>query len=99
MEFSRILEWVAFPSPGDLPNPGIEPRSPALQADSLPAEPQGKHTHEEYLFPVDEANSNTELKRETGNRKKTVKFSRIVHHSGGRENSPLVFLLLPPPDN
>ena len=31
-----------FPSPGDLPNPGIEPSSPALQADSLPAEPQGK---------------------------------------------------------
>ena len=31
-----------FPSPGDLPNPGIEPRSPALQADSLPAEPPGK---------------------------------------------------------
>ena len=32
----------SFPSPGDLSNPGIEPRSPALQADSLPAEPQGK---------------------------------------------------------
>ena len=31
-----------FPSPGDLPNPGIEPRSPALQMDLLPAEPQGK---------------------------------------------------------
>ena len=31
-----------FPSPGDLPNLGIKPRSPALQADSLPAEPQGK---------------------------------------------------------
>ena len=31
-----------FPSPGDLPNPGIEPRSPTLQADCLPAEPQGK---------------------------------------------------------
>ena len=31
-----------FPSPGDLPNPGIEPRSPTLQADSLPAEPQRK---------------------------------------------------------
>ena len=30
-------------SPGDLPNPGIKPGSPALQADSLPAEPQGKH--------------------------------------------------------
>ena len=31
-----------FPSPGNLPNPGIEPRSPTLQVDSLPAEPQGK---------------------------------------------------------
>ena len=35
---SRILEWIAFPSPGDLPNPGMEPRSPALQADSSPSE-------------------------------------------------------------
>ena len=39
---ATILEWVAFPSPGDLPNSGTEPRSPALQADSLPAEPQEK---------------------------------------------------------
>ena len=39
---ARILEWVAFPFPGDLPNPGIEPRSPALQAYSLSAEPKGK---------------------------------------------------------
>ena len=39
---ARILEWVAFPSPGDLPNSGIEPRSPTLQVDSLPAEPPGK---------------------------------------------------------
>ena len=38
---SRILEWVAVPSPGDLPSPGMEPRSPALQADSLSAEPLG----------------------------------------------------------
>ena len=38
---ARILEWV-FPSPGDLSNPWMEPRSPALQADSLPAEPPGK---------------------------------------------------------
>ena len=44
MEFSRQRYWsrLPFPSPGDLPNPGIEPRCPALQADSLPAEPQGK---------------------------------------------------------
>ena len=41
---ARILELVPFPSPGDLPNPGIKPRSPAVQADSLPAEPQGKPT-------------------------------------------------------
>ena len=38
----RILEWVDFPFSRDLPNPGIEPRSPALQADSLPAEPPEK---------------------------------------------------------
>ena len=39
---ARILEWAAFPSPGDLPNPGTELRSPTLQTDSLPAEPPGK---------------------------------------------------------
>ena len=39
---ARILEWVAFSFSGDLPNPGIEPRSPTLQVGSLPAEPQGK---------------------------------------------------------
>ena len=38
----RILEWVAYPYPGDLPNPGIEPGFPALRADSLPAELPGK---------------------------------------------------------
>ena len=42
MDFSRPEYWSGslFPSPGDLPNPGIKPRSPALQMDSLPAEPQ-----------------------------------------------------------
>ena len=39
---ARILKWGAFPFSGDIPNPGIEPRSPALQAYSLQAEPQGK---------------------------------------------------------
>ena len=44
MGFSRPDYWSGqpFPSPGDLPNPGIKPRSPALQAASLLAEPQGK---------------------------------------------------------
>ena len=35
---ARILSRLPFPSPGDLPDPGTEPRSPALQADSLPSE-------------------------------------------------------------
>ena len=39
---ARKPEWVEFPSSGDLPNPAIEPRSPTLQVDSLPAELQGK---------------------------------------------------------
>ena len=39
---TRILEWVAFPFSRGSPNPGMDPRSPALQADSLPAKPWGK---------------------------------------------------------
>ena len=39
---ARILEWVAFPFSRDLPDPGIEPRSPTLQADSSLSEPPGK---------------------------------------------------------
>jgi len=41
MEFSRPEYWSG-PSPRDLLNPGIEPRSPTLQVDSLPAKPPGK---------------------------------------------------------
>ena len=44
MGFSRQEYWsgLPFPSPGDLPDPGIEPRSPAFQADTLTSEPPGK---------------------------------------------------------
>ena len=44
MEFSRQEYWsgLPFPSPGDLPDPGIEPRSPAFEADTLTSEPPGK---------------------------------------------------------
>ena len=44
MESSSPESWSGelFPSPGDLPTPGIKPRSPPMQADSLPDEPQGK---------------------------------------------------------
>ena len=46
MGFSRQAYWsgLPFPFPGDPPNPGIEPRSSALQADSLPTELQGKQS-------------------------------------------------------
>jgi len=44
MGFSRQEYWsgLPFPSPGDLPSPGIEPRFPALSVDALPSEPPGK---------------------------------------------------------
>ena len=47
MEFSRKEYWsgLPFPSPGDLPDPGIKHRSPALQADALPSELLGKLTN------------------------------------------------------
>ena len=46
MGFSRQEYWsgLPFPSPGDLPNPGIEPKSIILQADALTCELPGKHT-------------------------------------------------------
>ena len=65
MDFSRPEYWSGwpFPFPGDLPNPEIEPRSPTLQANSLPAEPQGKPNHQycsdfstpasDSLFPME----------------------------------------------
>ena len=53
MGFSRQESWsgLPFPSPGDLPDPGIEPRSPALQADALPSEPPGKPKKASNYFP------------------------------------------------
>ena len=53
MGFSRQEYWsgLLFPSPGDLPNPGIEPGSPALQADALSSEPPGNpNAHVSMLF-------------------------------------------------
>jgi len=61
---ARIMERVAFPFSGHLPNPGIKPRSPTLQEDSLPAEPQGKPQNTgvgslfllQWIFPTQESN-------------------------------------------
>ena len=52
LSMARILERVAIPSPGDLPNPEIKPRSPTLQADSLPSEPPGKPEHLSYSINI-----------------------------------------------
>ena len=51
MEFSRQESWsgLPFPSPRDLPHPGIEPRSPTLQADTLTSEPPGKPEGTNFL--------------------------------------------------
>ena len=51
MEFSRKEYWsgLPFPSPEDLPDPGIKRMSPALQADSLPSEPPGKPTFKRHF--------------------------------------------------
>ena len=62
---ARVLEWVALSLlQGNRPNPGIEPRSPSLQADSLPAEPQeklkntgvGSLSCHQWLLPTQESN-------------------------------------------
>ena len=53
MGFSRQDYWSGFPfpSPGDLPNPGIEPGFPALEADALTAEPPGKKAlNKAYIY-------------------------------------------------
>jgi hypothetical protein len=54
MGFSRQECWsgLPFPSPGDLPEPGIEPGSPALQADALPSEPPGKPDERERYIQL-----------------------------------------------
>ena len=66
MGFPRTEYWsgLPFPSPGDLPNPGIEPKSSTLQADSLPVEPLGKPNNTgmgslsflQWIFPTQESN-------------------------------------------
>ena len=47
---ARILKWVPFPSPWDLPNPGIKPGYPALQADSLPSEPSRNQFNNQVIL-------------------------------------------------
>ena len=54
MEFSSQEYWSGFPfpSPGNLPDTGIEPRSPALRADALTSEPPGKRGHKNWVHKI-----------------------------------------------
>ena len=68
MEFFRQKYWreLSFPSSGDLPNPGIEPTSPALQVDSLLPEPSGeqlyyKHEDSKNYYKHEESKNKIEL--------------------------------------
>ena len=70
MGFSRQEYWsgLPFPSPGDLPDPGIEPRSPALEADALTSEPPGKpekfnlpRLNQEEIEIMNNLNTSTEI--------------------------------------
>ena len=71
MEFSRQEYWSGLPfqSPRDLPNPGIEPVSAALQADSLPSEPEFFHKEEYSFLPP-----HTHLRQETKGQTQATQF-------------------------
>ena len=65
MGFFRQEYWsrLPFSSPGDLPNTGIEPGSPALQADALQSEPPGKLQHFTYMLSLGMSNRRLNFKK------------------------------------
>ena len=74
--FFRQEYWngLLYPPPGDLPNPGIEPKSPSLQADSLLSEPQGKPSNDTVLSVT------WYYEKRTGLEIRTKFLSRIKHY-------------------
>ena len=63
LQDARLPCRLPFPSPGDLPDSGIEPRSPALEADALPSEPPGKYLFEaNFFFYGSEINNFVQIK-------------------------------------
>ena len=86
---TRILEWVAMPSSRGSSQPGIKPRSPTLQVDSLPAEPQGKPKNIgmdslsllHWIFPTQESNQGL------------LRCGRILYQLG-YEGSPIIYTRL-----
>ena len=105
--FSRQEYWsgLPFPSPGDPPDPGIEPRSPTLQADALPSEPPGKpskcfrphHILEATKFLTDEKPVLKELRWEHNAETKWPQIMPPVSSKGGVPGfltlNPVLFLL------
>ena len=80
MGFSRQEYWsgLPFPSPGDLPDPGIEPISPTLQADSLPSEPPGSpNTSLGDSNTINSHMNSSQIFKNKLKRKPTVVYSRV----------------------
>ena len=80
------LSGLPFPSPGDLPNPGIEPRSPALQADSLPSELQGKS-------PISDRWGSNVLATSVTRGKSRLRLSFLICKTGNNTGVSCHFLL------
>src|SRR5574340_945194 len=76
--FSRQEYWSGLPflSPGDLPNPGIEPGSPELQADSLPSEPPGKPKISPNYLPK----NSFQINQQMGFTVTSVSMSHTINH-------------------
>ena len=87
---ARILEWVAIPSAGDLPDPGIKPGSPTLQADPLTSAPPGKPLNTRIQDSED-------LNDFKGGAEARLKEERGGGRRGGRKGWPYRHLL-PPTD-
>ena len=77
---ARVLEWVAFPfsSRFSQPNPGIEPRSPAFQADSLPAEPKRKPPPKN-LYTRQEVTARRDMEQWTGSKLGKEEYDKAVY--------------------
>ena len=80
MGFSRQEYWsgLPFPSPGDLPDPGIEPRSPTLQADTLTSVPPGKLQYISHIYKLHE-----DCSRDMDAKESKWKMLRYVRKHGG----------------
>ena len=89
---ARILERLPFPSPGDLPDPGIEPGSPELQAEALTSEPPGKpiQTQDPYKCCLQE----THFRLKDIYRLKVREWKDIFHANGKQKKAGVAILIL-----